>query len=113
MSLEESIEESIEDYPEIIKVKHLGSFLEYKRYEYDGECIYYKLTHKEELEYEDEEVEEGDYMLSKPRYVFRYLAVYAGEIHEGKTKTEYELGDFTKECIGDEDLYVIRNLDEE
>jgi len=105
---------SLADYPELIKVKHLGTFVEYKSYEYDGDCIYYKLTHEEELEYEDEGVEEGDYMLSKPMYVFRYLAVYTADYELGdKMKTEYELGDFTKECIGDDDLYVIRNLDEE
>ena len=95
-----------DEYPEIITLyyKAVGADIEYQKYEKGGDNVYYKLTHKEELEYEDEEVEEGDYMLSIPTNVYRYLAISIYD-EESISKIKYELGDFLKEDMGDECLY--------
>jgi signal peptidase I len=100
-----------DEYPKIITLSHkaVSTDIEYRKYAMGGDNVYYRLTHKEELEYEDEEVEEGDYMLSIPINVYRYLAI---SIHDddSKKKINYELGDFLKEDMGDECLYKKHKL---
>ena len=114
---------SINGYPKSIYLLHKAvrdTSIKYKLYAMDDDKIYYKLSHNEELEYEDEEVEEGDYMLSTPNDVFRYLAIYKDYkimidekwpffVDETKNKIYYELGDFSKKNIGDKCLYSKNN----
>lgn len=94
-----------DEYPKIITLSHkaVSPDIEYRKYGMNGDNVYYRLTHKEELEYEDEAVEEGDYMLSIPTNVYRYLAISIYN-DDSKTKINYELGDFLKEDMGDECL---------
>lgn len=101
---------SIDDYPETIFVLHKvvcnTNYILYNRYAIDDYMVYYKLTHDEELYYKDENVEEEYYMLSKPLEVYRYLALNKKNYDLiSDTTTEFELGDFLKENMGDECLF--------
>lgn len=103
---------SIFDYPDKIFVLHQAVSDEriiYRRYAIDDENVYYRLIHEEELKYEDDEVEEGDYMLSKPIGVYRYLAINK-EVYDNtgiECLDEFDLGDFMKYNMGDECLFKI------
>lgn len=103
---------SIFDYPEKIFVLHQAVSDEriiYRRYAIDEVNVYYRLTHEEELEYEDDDVEDGDYMLSKPIGVYRYLAINK-QVYDNtgiECLDEFDLGDFMKYNMGDECLFKI------
>jgi hypothetical protein len=100
---------SIHDYPETIFVLHKvvcnTNHILYNRYAIDDYMVYYKLTHDEELYYKDENVEDEYYMLSKPLEVYRYLALNKKIYDILDHTTEFELGDFLKENMGDECLF--------
>ena len=103
---------SIDDYPQIIFVLHRAvcntNNILYRRYAIDDYMVYYKLTHDEELYYKDENVDEKYYMLSKPLEVYRYLALNKNKNNYDfmdNTPTEFELGDFLKENMGDQCLF--------
>ena len=103
---------SIFDYPNNIYVLHQAVCEEriiYRRYAIDDENVYYRLIHQEELKYENDDVEEGDYMLSTPYEVYRYLAINK-EVYDNtgiECLDEFELGDFMKYNMGDECLFKI------
>lgn len=100
----------INDYPDIIYLFHksVSAYnILYRRHAIDNDMVYYRLIHEEELKYEDENVEYGDYMLSKPNKVFRFLGIYRDDYDNcGEDgKDEFELGDFDNHCISNDCLF--------
>jgi len=105
---------TIFDYPDKIYVKYKTvciNHIIYRKHAIDDMMIYYRLIHEDELEYEDEGVEEGDYMLSVPNQVYRFLALYRDDCDN--YEDVFELGDFTKNNMSDQCLFTKNNINDE